>query len=539
VIRSNYTAVSAEASRTRADALVAWLRSYGERRINSRLIDERRCIPPYVAIDFGNQGLMGMQVEERYGGLALRNRDIARVLEQAAAIDLGLGGWVTTCIFPGIRPIATFATDAIKDELLPLLARGRMIGAYVQTEVGAGSDFTQITATAMPRPGGGFRITGDKVWIGNGTWCGVMTVMAHVCDRRGTPIDMAAFAVRTDQPGVTPGEELLSMGMRGMVQSKVHLRDVAVEPAQVLGELGEGLMVGVDSMMFTRFALGACALGAMKRALQLIERFASRRQIASGRLIDNPVTLALVGELVAKTAATDALLYAIADLLDGGAAVPLEAFVAVKLVSSEFLWSAADRLVQILGSRGYDEANLAPQLLRDARVFRIFEGPTEALAEFLGSRALIDDSPGVYGFLRNDLASPGIADRLAGCVEQLRARPVDPRLDLPPNLAHAWRCALAGDVLAWAFLAAGLDRRLGPAPAAHDRRLLDWTHLALDDAMQRALEGDLARAALGPLDELAPSIAAYGDAIGDVEQTLAGECRERDPLLRRDDPSDA
>lgn len=533
MIRSGYTAVSAEASRARADALVAWLRSYGERRINSRLIDERRCIPPYVAIDFGNQGLMAMQVEERYGGLALRNRDIARVLEQAAAIDLGLGGWVTTCIFPGIRPIAMFATDAIKDELLPLLARGRMIGAYVQTEVGAGSDFTQITATAMPRPGGGFRITGDKVWIGNGTWCGVMTVMAHVCDRRGTPIDMAAFAVRTDQPGVTPGEELLSMGMRGMVQSKVHLRDVAVEPAQVLGELGDGLMVGVDSMMLTRFALGACALGAMKRALQLIQRFASRRAIASGRLIDNPVTLALVGELVAKTAATDALLYAIADLLDGGAAVPLEAFVAVKLVSSEFLWGAADRLVQILGSRGYDEANLAPQLLRDARVFRIFEGPTEALAEFLGSRALIDDSPGVYGFLRHDLGSPGIADRLAGCVEQLRARPVDPRLDLPPNLAHAWRCALAGDVLAWAFLAAALDRRLGPAPAAHQRRLLDWTHLALDDAVRRALEGDLTRAALGPLEELAPSIDAYGDAIGDVEQTLGGECRERDPLLRR------
>ncbi len=533
MIGSRYIAVSAEVSRARADALVAWLRDYGARRINSRLIDERRSIPPYIALDFGNRGLMGMQVEERYGGLALRNRDIARVLEQVAAIDLGLGTWLTTCIFPGIRPIATFATDALKDELLPLLARGRMLGAYAQTEASAGSDFTQIAATALPQPGGRYRISGDKVWIGNGSWSGVMTVVAHVCDRRGMPIDMAAFAVRTDQAGVTPGEELLSMGMRGMVQSKIGLRDVEVGPDQVLGDLSEGLMVGVDSMMFTRLALGACAVGAMKRCLQLIHRFASRRSIASGKLMHSPVTLALTGELVGKTAASEALLHAIADQLDAGAQVPLEAMVAVKLVSSEFLWQAADRLVQILGSRGYDEANLAPQLLRDARVFRIFEGPTEALAEFLGSRALLDDSPGVYGWLRDELASPELADQVAGCVDQLRARTLDPAVALPPNLVHAWRCAAAGDVVAWAFLAGSLARSAGRAPTAERRRLVEWTKLALAGAVARAVEGDLTRAALRPADELAREIEGYEGAIGDVEQTLAGESRELDALLRR------
>lgn len=533
MIRSKYTAVADETSRARADALIAWLRDYGERRINSRLIDERRCIPPYVVLDFGNRGLMGMQVEEPYGGLALRNRDIARVIEQAAAIDLGLGGWLTTCIFPGIRPIATFATDTLKSELLPLLARGRMIGAYAQTEIGAGSDFTQIAATAMPQGGGRFRVSGDKVWIGNGSWSGVITVMANVCDRRGAPIEMAAFAVRTDQAGVTPGEELLSMGMRGMVQSKLSLRDVEVEPSQILGDLDEGLMVGVDSMMFTRFALGACAVGAMKRSLQLIHRFASRRSISTGKLMNSPVTLALTSELVAKTAAAEALLYVIADLLDAGAEVPLEALVAVKLVSSEFLWQTADRLVQILGSRGYDEANLAPQLLRDARVFRIFEGPTEALAEFLGSRALLDGSPGVYGWLRNELASPEIADRVAECIEELRASSIDPRVSVPANLAHAWRCAAAGDVVAWAFLAGSLARRFGRTPTAQQRRVIDWTNLAFTDAVKRAAGADLTRAALRPADELAQAIESYDDAIGVVEQTLAGESRELDPLLRK------
>lgn len=533
MIKSGYTAAPAGISRARADAQIAWLRSYAERRINSRLIDERRSIPPYVVLDVGNQGLLGVQVEERYGGQALRNRDIARVLEQASAIDLGLGGWLTTCIFPGIRPIAAFATDSVKEELLPLLARGRILGAYAQTEPGAGSDFTQLTATAMPRPDGGYRITGDKVWIGNGTWSGVLTVMAQVCDRRGQPVDLAAFAVRTDAPGVTPGEELLSMGMRGMVQSKVSFRDVDVSPAQVLGGLDGGLMVGVDSMMFTRFALGACAVGSMKRCLQLTQRFASRRSISSGKLSENPVTLAFAGELVAKTAASEALLYTLADLLDTGEPVALEPFVALKMVTSEFLWHAADRLVQILGSRGYDEANLAPQLLRDARVFRIFEGPTEALMEFLGSRALIDGSPGVYGFLRGELDSPELADKLAACAERLRGTQLEHGAPLAPNLQHVWRCQLAGDVVAWAFLAGSLAKTCGRAPSARQRRYLDWAQAAFDDAVARALEGDVARVAMAPAAELADAIRGYDDAIGVVDQTLAGESREIDPLLRK------
>jgi alkylation response protein AidB-like acyl-CoA dehydrogenase len=530
MIRRGYTAVDEATSRTRADGLIEWLRSYGERRINSRLIDERRSIPPYVVLDFGNQGLLGLQVEERHGGLALRNRDIARVIGQLSAIDLGLGGWLTTCVFPGIRPIAAFGNDAVKRDLLPQLARGRMLGAYAQTEVGAGSDFTQITAAAVPRPGGGFRLSGDKVWIGNGSWAGVVTVLAHVCDHKGNPVDMAAFAVRTDQAGVTPGEELLSMGMRGMVQSKLSFRDVDVEPTHVLGD---GLMVGVDSMMFTRLALGACSVGAMKRCLQLIHRFASRRAISTGKLFHSPVTLGLAGELVAKIAATEALLNAIADQLDADAPVPLEPFVAVKVAGSEFLWQAADRLVQILGSRGYDEANLAPQLLRDARVFRIFEGPTEALAEFLGSRALIDGSPGVYGYLRHELASPEIADRLAACVERLRASSLEPRVSLPANAVHAWRCAIAGDLVTWAFLAGSLARACGRSPTAAQRRALDWTNLAFTRAVDRALEGDPLRAAIRPADELAEAILGYDDAIGAVEQTLAGESRDFDPLLRR------
>src|SRR5262245_17860594 len=113
-VTTRYAAIPDDASRTRGDALVAWLREYGAHRISSRLIDERRTVPPYVALDFGNQGLFGVQVEERFGGLALRSREVARILEQAAAIDLSVGTFLLVCLFPGVRPLASFGSDELR-----------------------------------------------------------------------------------------------------------------------------------------------------------------------------------------------------------------------------------------------------------------------------------------------------------------------------------------------------------------------------------------------------------------------------------------
>jgi alkylation response protein AidB-like acyl-CoA dehydrogenase len=191
------------------------------------------------------------------------------------------------CLFPGVRPLAAFGSDALKQELLPYLATGRMLAGFAQTEPGAGTNFAAMAARADAEEDGGYRVSGDKVWIGNGTWAGALTVMAQEHDAAGRRKGLVALAVRTEQPGVVLGRELLSMGMRGVVQSEVGFRDVRVRPELVLGSGERGLEVGVDSMSWSRFAIAATCIGSMKRCVQLAARFGAQRRIATGRVIEH------------------------------------------------------------------------------------------------------------------------------------------------------------------------------------------------------------------------------------------------------------
>jgi len=505
-----------------------------ERRVNSRLIDERRTIPPHVALDLGNHGFFGVQVEERYGGLALRNRDVARVLEQASALDLSLGTWILVGLFPGVRPIAAFGTAELKDEILRELATGRILGGYAQTEPGAGTQFSAMAARAEALGGDRWRLSGDKVWIGNGTWAAVLNMMAqeYEGDRRQ---GLSAFAVPTDRPGFFPGRELLSMGMRGMVQSELSFRDVEVDAVHLLGTRGQGLEVGVDSMSFSRFAISATCIGAMRRCVRDMHRFATRRSIATGRLLDHPVVLTAIGEAAARVSAAESVLYCAADLLDAGDDVPMELFAVAKIAASEFLCETADQLVQVLGSRGYDEANHAPQFLRDARVTRIFEGTTEALVAFLGGQALSPRGD-LHLVMRDILGAADLADELQETARRVQARE---GLALEGSddgaLPRTWQVALAGQAAVWAVVAAALRAR-AENDAGVSARSVDWALQSFRDACRRATDGsvrEIVSVSPGEADQI---VEGYLAEMGDVEQMCPGERRELDPLLRRTPP---
>ena len=519
-------------SKERADDLIDWLRTYANERINSRLIDERRCIPPYVVLDFGNRGILGMQVPEQYGGIALRNRDAMRVVEQLAAIDLTLATFVCINNFLGIRPIQRYATQAIRDELLPILAKGRELAAFALTEPGAGSNPRAICATAVADAIGGWRLSGNKIWSGSASWAGLINVFVQLVDANNKSSGITGFVVRQGTTGLRVGSESLTMGMRGVVQNFVHLDEVPVDSGNLLGEPGAGMEAAQDAMLFTRLAIGAMSIGGMKRCTQLMIRYATRRDIATGLLIDNPVTLARLSDLTAAIAALETLVTRIAELLDDGCFVPVEAYVACKTSGPELLWKAADSLIQLLGGRGYIETNIAPQILRDARVFRIFEGPTETLNMFLGSRVLSRSSE-LHQFLCDGLGAPAVSDSLRKAAEQINAlvASTSPFSDRPSALR--WASMLIGEVATDAILLAAVQGAVNRTPSDQLRRAVEWARSQFEQTLARVRSSTPRESVLLNANETTDLISSYAETIGDLEQTLAGEDDALDGLLRR------
>ena len=526
--------VKDESSKQKADDAINWLRNYSSHRINSRLIDERRSIPPHIVIDFGERGIMGMQVSENYGGLALKNRDAMRVMEQIAAIDLTLATFVGGHNGLGIRPIERYAASELKQEFLPKLASGRQMAALALTEPNAGSNPRAISSQALPDGTGSWRLQGTKIWSGSAAWASVINIFVQLLDCNGQSQGITGFIVRQGTSGLRLGNEALTMGMRGMVQNSIHLESVPVGIGNLLGEIGAGMEIAQDTFMYARLGLGAISVGGMKRIAQLIHRYATRRTIATGLLFNNPVTVTKFSDIAAAITATETLVALIAEFLDKDFYIPEEIFIACKIASSEFIWQAADTLVQLLGGRGYLENNIAPQILRDARLFRIFEGPTETLNMYLGSN-LVHKPKGLLDFLSNTLKVADISSRLADAVNEINNHYLAKESSIQER-SQAQRLAysLIGEVATQAVLLAAIQEALNRNPNQESlRHAALWIQKQFDLSLYKALNSISAQSELFSINKIDDLISSYTDVVGNLEQNLSGEDNDLDPFLRK------
>lgn len=516
-------------SRARADRAIEWLRAYAERRINSRLMDERRMIAPHIVLDFGRSGLLGLQAPLEAGGLALTHHDTFRVFEQLAAIDSTLCAFVGVHNVLGVRPLLQHGTAEQRRRILPDLASGRQLASFAFTEPGAGSNPLAIAATAQPTATG-WMLKGSKRWIGTAAWAGYAHVFVRLDGASLGQDGIAGFIVSQTAPGLRQGAEELTMGMRAMVQNTVHLDGVLVGPDDLLGTTGQGLAVAHDTMRYARLAVAAASLGVMKRALQLMARYASRRSISTGRLLDNVVTRERMTALTVETAALDAFVYAFASWLDRDLPVPDELFAAAKVAGPEAAWQAVDQLMQMLGGRGYIETNGVPQMLRDTRLLRIFEGPSETMQMFIGAR-LLSSADSVATFIRRHLGQDALAGQLEQVVSDIQRETAGDTASSGGDQRQrgAWRLGEIGLTALW--LAAVVDHRSRSTSGegADAQRLLQSR---FDDACDRGRHPQTDGALDG--DALARIVEDYAGRIGDVEQQADGELQQLDPMLARD-----
>ncbi len=528
------TAPAPDTVGARARELAEWLRGYAATRLDSRTMDERRCMPPHLVLDLGNAGLLGLLVPQRWGGEGLSMRDAVYVFEQLGAIDITLAAFIGVHNVLGVLPLLHGGSDALKAEFLPRMASGRLLGAFAVTEPGAGSNPRGIGATARPAAEGGLRLNGHKIWIGNAAWAGVLTTFVNEYDEQGAFAGISGFVTTPDTPGVVQGPEAVTLGVRAMVQNDVLFQDARVSEDRRIGRPGAGLAIASETFDVGRLGIGALTVGASKRCLQLLLRFGSRRQISTGLLADNGAFLATLRTISARTEMTQSWVRSLARLRDDGVPVPSEAYAVAKVGGSEWLWQAVDATMQFMGGRGYVETNLVSQMWRDARLLRIFEGPTEALLAHVGA-SLIKGRSSLQALLAERFAGPCAADvvqrlqALAQAVDRAAAQ------GLP-----AERIAVLQQRAGWSHCVGAMLCAAESCVVVADRgAVLEAGRREFDDAVQ-AVEELLARtpsAAYAAADVRAHAAALAGD-IGDVDQRSApGTAASLDELLRPEAPA--
>jgi acyl-CoA dehydrogenase family member 9 len=367
-------------------SLISAFRQYAAEHIDAREIDERGWIDDRVYRDLGELGLMGLYVPEEYGGQGLSQTGYARVFESvgqvSGSLTIGLG--VHQSI--GFKGIAMYGTDEQKERFLPDLAMGRKLAGFALTEPNAGSDAYNIESRAVLQPDGSWVLNGEKRWIGNGGRGDVFTVFARAeVDGKDSHI---ALVLEKGMKGFEAGEPYATMGLRGNNLCPLYFRDVRVPPENVLGEPGEGFKIAMAVLNNGRIGLGTGSVGLAKKLIDLtIDHVTTRRQFGQP-LADFDMVEDKVGWMVSYLFGLESLAYLTTGMVDAGIEDYSVESAMAKVVGTEFVWYQANRAMQLKGGAGYMRTEPYELIMRDIRIFPIFEGANDVMRSFVALSAL-------------------------------------------------------------------------------------------------------------------------------------------------------
>jgi isovaleryl-CoA dehydrogenase len=337
---------------------------------------------------FGNMGLLGMTVDEEYGGSGLGYMEhivaMQEISRASASVGLSYGACSNLCI----NQLSKNASHEQKSKYLPKLCTGEHIGALAMSEPNAGSDVVSMKLRA-DKKGDKYILNGNKMWITNGPDANVYIIYAKTDTSAGSK-GITAFIVERDFPGFSRHQKLDKLGMRGSNTCELVFQDCEVPAENILGEEGKGVRVLMSGLDYERLVLTGGPLGIMDACMDLVVPYIHDRKQFGQSIGEFQLVQGKVADMYTQMNAAKCYAYTVAQACDRAETTRKDA-AAVILYSAELATQMALDAIQLLGGNGYINEFPAGRLLRDAKLYEIGAGTSEIRRMLIG-RELFNES---------------------------------------------------------------------------------------------------------------------------------------------------
>jgi isovaleryl-CoA dehydrogenase len=337
---------------------------------------------------FGDMGLLGMTVEEEYGGSGLGYMEHVVAMQEisraSASVGLSYGAMSNLCL----NQLRKNGSHEQKLKYLPKLCTGEHIGALAMSEPNAGSDVVSMKLRAEKK-GDKYILNGNKMWITNGPDAHVYVIYAKTDVNAGSK-GITAFIVERDFPGFSRHQKLDKLGMRGSNTCELVFEDCEVPAENILGEEGKGVRVLMSGLDYERVVLSGGPLGIMDACMDVVVPYIHDRKQFGQSIGEFQLVQGKIADMYTQMNAAKSYIYAVAQACDRGETTRKDA-AGVILYSAELATKMALDAIQLLGGNGYINEFPTGRLLRDAKLYEIGAGTSEIRRMLIG-RELFNES---------------------------------------------------------------------------------------------------------------------------------------------------
>src|SRR5215216_6226114 len=366
-----------------ADLLRDTAESFAQDRIAPRAqeIDRSNTFPRDLWPELGKLGLLGVTVEEEYGGAGLGYLEHCVAMEEisraSASVGLSYGAHSNLCV----NQIRRNGSEDQKRRYLPKLISGEHVGALAMSEPGAGSDVVSMRMRA-DRQGDRFVLNGSKMWITNGPEADTLVVYAKT-DANAGARGITAFLIEKEMKGFSTAQKLDKLGMRGSDTCELVFTDCEVPEENVLGRVGDGVKILMSGLDYERVVLAAGPLGIMQACLDVVVPYVHERKQFGAPIGSFQIMQAKLADMYVTMNAAKAYVYAVAKACDRGETTREDAAGAILFAAEKATLVALDA-IQCLGGNGYINDYPTGRLLRDAKLYEIGAGTSEIRRMLIG-----------------------------------------------------------------------------------------------------------------------------------------------------------